>query len=249
MDNRGRPISNQNDANQMYQGFEQDLSRGHRINQLPQQQLQSQPERGRHRHTFHEHSQHPSISGSDQTISDLFNDYDNRHNSLASTQSLQNINDNDFQLASMLKLEDNARFDPNYKSYDQVSANNSPNSSYNTSRHGSPSTSSVSSRVHNPNASTSPGSLPDEEKRRRNTEASARFRIKKKLREQEMENTINELTEQSKNYEGRLKELKMENNLLKSLIVEKNKLRDLDTVKNLKDRVRDEDRPKYSSRR
>lgn len=61
----------------------------------------------------------------------------------------------------------------------------------------------------------------EEDKRRRNTAASARFRIKKKQREQEVERTAKEMTERVGILESRVKHLEMENEWLRSLIVDK----------------------------
>ncbi|KAG9285930.1 hypothetical protein G9A89_013355 [Geosiphon pyriformis] len=61
----------------------------------------------------------------------------------------------------------------------------------------------------------------EEDKRRRNTAASARFRIKKKMREQALEHTAKEMTTKAELLEGRVKELEMEIKWLRSLIVEK----------------------------
>lgn len=62
----------------------------------------------------------------------------------------------------------------------------------------------------------------EEDKRRRNTAASARFRIKKKQREQALERTAKEMTEKVSTLEARINQLEMENKWLKSLITEKN---------------------------
>jgi len=62
----------------------------------------------------------------------------------------------------------------------------------------------------------------EEDKRRRNTAASARFRVKKKQREQALEKTAKEMTERVNVLESRINQLEMENNWLKSLITEKN---------------------------
>lgn len=62
----------------------------------------------------------------------------------------------------------------------------------------------------------------EEDKRRRNTAASARFRIKKKQREQALEKTAKEMTEKVTVLEARVAQLEMENKWLKSLITEKN---------------------------
>jgi hypothetical protein len=62
----------------------------------------------------------------------------------------------------------------------------------------------------------------EEDKRRRNTAASARFRIKKKQREQALERTAKEMTEKVQVLESKVSQLEMENKWLKSLITEKN---------------------------
>lgn len=62
----------------------------------------------------------------------------------------------------------------------------------------------------------------EEDKRRRNTAASARFRIKKKQREQALERTVKEATEKNAALEARVQELERENKWLKDLITEKN---------------------------
>ncbi|KAI9019498.1 hypothetical protein CLU79DRAFT_237239 [Phycomyces nitens] len=61
-----------------------------------------------------------------------------------------------------------------------------------------------------------------DDKRRRNTAASARFRVKKKMREQILQRTACEMTEKAKQLEIRVKELEREIGWLKSLVVEKN---------------------------
>ncbi|KAK0654597.1 Regulatory protein cys-3 [Lasiodiplodia hormozganensis] len=62
----------------------------------------------------------------------------------------------------------------------------------------------------------------EEDKRRRNTAASARFRIKKKQREQQLEKTAKEMTDKVATLESRVAQLEMENKWLKGLITEKN---------------------------
>lgn len=62
----------------------------------------------------------------------------------------------------------------------------------------------------------------EEDKRRRNTAASARFRIKKKQREQALERTAKEMSEKVGALEQRISQLEMENKWLKNLITEKN---------------------------
>ncbi|KAL1915226.1 uncharacterized protein VTP21DRAFT_7502 [Calcarisporiella thermophila] len=61
----------------------------------------------------------------------------------------------------------------------------------------------------------------EEDKRRRNTAASARFRVKKKMREQALERTAREMTAKAEGLEQRVKELEMEVTWLRSLVVEK----------------------------
>jgi hypothetical protein len=62
----------------------------------------------------------------------------------------------------------------------------------------------------------------DEDKRRRNTAASARFRIKKKQREQALEKTAKDMTDRVSVLETRIQQLETENTWLKGLITEKN---------------------------
>ncbi|KAF2231265.1 hypothetical protein EV356DRAFT_299154 [Viridothelium virens] len=66
----------------------------------------------------------------------------------------------------------------------------------------------------------------EEDKRRRNTAASARFRVKKKQREQALEKTAKDMTEKVNALEARISQLEMENKWLKGLITEKNEARD-----------------------
>jgi len=69
----------------------------------------------------------------------------------------------------------------------------------------------------------------EEDKRRRNTAASARFRIKKKQREQALERTVKETQEKTKEQEKRIEQLEMENRWLKNLLVEKNTVQSTST--------------------
>jgi len=62
----------------------------------------------------------------------------------------------------------------------------------------------------------------EEDKRRRNTAASARFRVKKKQREQALEKTVKEVSDKNAMLEARMNQLEMENKWLKNLITEKN---------------------------
>ena len=66
----------------------------------------------------------------------------------------------------------------------------------------------------------------EEDKRRRNTAASARFRIKKKQREQALEKTAKDMTDKVSALEARISQLEMENKWLKGLITEKNEAKD-----------------------
>ncbi|CEI88359.1 Putative Bzip transcription factor [Rhizopus microsporus] len=61
----------------------------------------------------------------------------------------------------------------------------------------------------------------EEDKRRRNTAASARFRMKKKLREQALEKKAKELTEYVEQLENKVKDLEKEAKWLRALVVEK----------------------------
>ena len=62
----------------------------------------------------------------------------------------------------------------------------------------------------------------EEDKRRRNTAASARFRVKKKQREQALEQTAKELENKNLLLEQRIGRLETENEWLRGLVVEKN---------------------------
>lgn len=61
----------------------------------------------------------------------------------------------------------------------------------------------------------------EEDRRRRNTAASARFRMKKKQREQSLEQTVRETAERNANLEARVAQLELENRWLKNLVTEK----------------------------
>ena len=77
----------------------------------------------------------------------------------------------------------------------------------------------------------------EEDKRRRNTAASARFRIKKKMREQQMVRTAKELQEKVESLETKIVQLEMENQWLKDLVVAKNDARDTSDILSLRNRV------------
>lgn len=61
----------------------------------------------------------------------------------------------------------------------------------------------------------------EEDKRRRNTAASARFRVKKKQREQAMEKTAKEMTDRVTFLENRVGALESENKILRDLLTDK----------------------------
>src|SRR2546430_794968 len=63
--------------------------------------------------------------------------------------------------------------------------------------------------------------IAEEDKRRRNTAASARFRIKKKMREQALEKNARDMGAKAEMLENRVKELEREIKWLKNLLIEK----------------------------
>ena len=62
----------------------------------------------------------------------------------------------------------------------------------------------------------------EEDKRRRNTAASARFLVKKKMREQALEKSLKETNDKNDALEARVSQLELENHWLRGLIMEKN---------------------------
>lgn len=64
--------------------------------------------------------------------------------------------------------------------------------------------------------------MAEEDKRRRNTAASARFRVKKKIREQALERSLKETNDKNDALEARVSQLELENHWLRGLIMEKN---------------------------
>ena len=70
----------------------------------------------------------------------------------------------------------------------------------------------------------------EEDKRRRNTAASARFRVKKKQREQALEKQTKEMTDKVQQLEGKVQQLEMENKWLKGLITDKNEGKSLESI-------------------
>jgi hypothetical protein len=79
------------------------------------------------------------------------------------------------------------------------------------------------------NSQTAPASLEEqsrlaigEDKRRRNTAASARFRVKRKEREKALERSERDIADKNAKLEQRVGQLEMENRWLRNLITEKN---------------------------
>lgn len=62
----------------------------------------------------------------------------------------------------------------------------------------------------------------EEDKRRRNTAASARFRVKKKQREQALERTLKDAQDKNSKLEMRVGQLEQENKWLRDLLTDKN---------------------------
>ena len=75
----------------------------------------------------------------------------------------------------------------------------------------------------------------EEDKRRRNTAASARFRVKKKQREQALEKQSKEMSEKVSQLEGKVQQLEMENKWLKGLLTDKNDGKNFETLQKEKD--------------
>lgn len=76
------------------------------------------------------------------------------------------------------------------------------------------------------------------DKRRRSLAASARFRIKKKMKEKELEEQITQLNDLVRNFEIKIDELELENRLLKNLIIEKGNQDSDEELKLLKERAK-----------
>lgn len=89
-----------------------------------------------------------------------------------------------------------------------------------------------------PTPANSNTSLLELDKRRRNTAALARFRIKKKLKEKQMENQLHSLNNLIKDYESKVQQLEMENKLLRNLIVVKGTQKSDNELKLLKERAK-----------
>lgn len=75
--------------------------------------------------------------------------------------------------------------------------------------------------VSSPNIEDASRVAAEEDKRRRNTAASARFRVKKKQREQALERSAKEMSDKVSALEARINTLETENKWLKNLITEK----------------------------
>ena len=75
----------------------------------------------------------------------------------------------------------------------------------------------------------------EEDKRRRNTAASARFRVKKKQREQALEKQTKDMSDKVSQLEGKVQQLEMENKWLKGLITDKNDGKSLEALQKQKE--------------
>jgi predicted carbohydrate-binding protein with CBM5 and CBM33 domain len=106
----------------------------------------------------------------------------------------------------------------------QLTVNTNHNSANSSPANSTPST-PISEHAPQLNDDPRGAGVGDDDKRRRNTAASARFRIKKKQREQALERTAKEMTEKSDRLESRVKELEMEIKWLRSLLLEKDSSR------------------------
>lgn len=98
-----------------------------------------------------------------------------------------------------------------------------------------------------PNSPTTDNSLLDtaqavaEDKRRRNTEASARFRLKKKERLESMEQTMNQLQQRAEVLEKEAGELRRENGWLREMVILKGRRRMSTTGRDNEGKKGDED--------
>lgn len=87
--------------------------------------------------------------------------------------------------------------------------------------HGSPLSGAPRAKKQKTSSPSSPPVVAAEDKRRRNTAASARFRVKKKQREQQLQETLKETVDKAQRLEERVVDLERENRWLKNLVVEK----------------------------
>jgi len=106
------------------------------------------------------------------------------------------------------------------KQYPQTSAQSSPDASGNSLKRKAESSASPAM-----SAEEASRQAAEEDKRRRNTAASARFRVKKKQREQALEKTVKEAQDKHTKLEARIAQLEMENKWLKGLITEKKEVK------------------------
>lgn len=79
--------------------------------------------------------------------------------------------------------------------------------------------------------------LTEVDKRRRNTAALARFRIKKKLKEKSMDAKLQEMEQAVREYESKIQRLEMENKILRTLIVERGSKRSDEELQDLRRRA------------
>lgn len=126
---------------------------------------------------------------------------------------------------------------PSARTTTQISGE-SPGSTY-SSGYSSGGTSSLSTPLISTRGSfANEGQSSELDKRRRNTAASARFRIKKKIKEKEMETKILQLNDMIESFEIKINELEMENRLLKNLIIEKGNRNSDQELQLLKERAK-----------
>lgn len=92
--------------------------------------------------------------------------------------------------------------------------------------------------TNNSTGGQTPTNASEYDKRRRNTAASARFRIKKKIKEQQMESKISQLNSVIKDYELKIQQFDMENKLLRNLIIEKGTRKSEDELQALKEKAK-----------
>lgn len=80
----------------------------------------------------------------------------------------------------------------------------------------------------------------EEDKRRRNTAASARFRVKKKQKEQALEKSAKEMQEKMSSLENKISQLETENKWLKSLVIEKKDTKSAEEIAEMYRKFREE---------
>lgn len=79
--------------------------------------------------------------------------------------------------------------------------------------------------------------LTDLDKRRRNTAALARFRVKKKLKEKSMDSKLQTMEQTAREFEEKIQRLEMENKLLRTLIVERGSKKSDEELEDLRQRA------------